>query len=268
MKIQAKIFLLALANVVCTAMILIYPASSESEEICFYPGEKITFEVRWSFIVAGEATLEVLPPENLDGTPALHFVYTAKTTPFIDSFYKVRDRIESWTDTGINHSLLYKKRHEGKSVKEIIVKFDWNKLEASQIKNGNMTDTVIIEENTFDPLSVFYAFRVGKPDKDNCIKINLTDGKKIINSNARLIEKQKITIAEKTYDTILVEPEIEGISGVFRKTKSSKMQIWITDDTKRIPVRIKSRVTVGSFIADLISYSPGEKTSALKRQGQ
>lgn len=252
----------------CILMIFILPASGNSEEVKFYPGEKMTFEVRWSFIVAAETTLEVLPSEDLDGTPSLHFVYTAKTSPFVDNFYKVRDRIESWTDTGLKKSLLYKKRHEKKTVKEVTVQFDWNKFEARQIKNGNITDTVTIEENTFDPLSVFYAFRVGRPDEHNCIKINLTDGKKVILANAKLLEKQKITIAEKSYDTILVEPEIEGISGVFQKTRNSSMQIWITDDNKRIPVRIKSRVTVGSFIADLVSYSSGEKTPVPNTQGQ
>jgi hypothetical protein len=252
----------------CIFIILIFPGTNSSEEVKFYPGEKMTFEVRWSFIVAAETTLEVMPSEYLDGAPALHFVYTAKTSPFVDNFYKVRDRIEAWTDIDLTHSLLYKKRHEGKSVKEIVVPFDWNKLEARQIKNGNITDTVNIEKNTFDPLSVFYAFRVGIPDEQNCIKINLTDGKKVIRANAKLLEKQKITIAEKSYDTIMVEPEIEGISGVFQKTKNSRMQIWITDDNRRIPVRIKSRVTVGSFIADLISYSPGWITPAPNTQGE
>ncbi|MBN1907717.1 MAG: DUF3108 domain-containing protein [Deltaproteobacteria bacterium] len=255
-----------LAIIAYLLIILINPAPVKSEEVIFYPGEKMTFEVRWSFVVAAETTLEVMPNEDMDGTPSLHFVYTAKTSPFVDNFYKVRDRIESWTDTGLKKSLLYKKRHEKKTVKGVIVQFDWNKLEARQIKNGNITDTVIIEENTFDPLSVFYAFRVGRPDEHNCIKINLTDGKKVIRANAKLLKKQKITIAEKSYDTILVEPEIEGISGVFQKTKDSRMQIWITDDNKRIPVRIKSRVTVGSFIADLISYSPGENTPGLNTQ--
>lgn len=252
----------------CILVILFYSSPVKSEQEFFSQGEKITFEVRWSFVVAGEATLEVMPVEDLNGAPALHFVYTAKTTPFVDAFYKVRDRIESWTDKNLTRSFLYRKRHEGKSVKEILVQFDWNKLEARQIKNANITDTVSIEENTFDPLSVFYAFRVGMPDEHGCIKIKLTDGKKVIRANAKLLGKQKVTIAEKSYDTILVEPEIEGISGVFQKTKNSRMQIWITDDNKRIPVRIKSRVTVGSFIADLISYSPGGKTSGPNIQGQ
>jgi hypothetical protein len=249
-------------------LVLIYPAPGKSEEVGFYPGEKLAFEIRWSFIVAGEATLEVMPPEELDGAPALHFVYTAKTSKFVEAFYKVRDRIDSWTDTGLNHSLLYKKRHERGSVKEIMVQFDWKKFEAQYRNNGKMIKPIHIEETTFDPLSVFYAFRVRKPNTDNSIKINLTDGKKIIKSNARLIEKQRITIGDKSYDTILVEPEIEGISGVFQKTKKSKMQIWVTDDKNRIPVRIKSKVTIGSFIADLVSYSQGDNTQKLLKQEQ
>lgn len=254
--------------ILCILIILVFPYTGKSEEVNFFPGEKMTFEVRWSFIVAALTTLEVMPYEDLNGTPALHFVYTAKTSPFVDNFYRVRDRIEAWTDADLSRSLLYKKIHEKKTIKETTVQFDWNKLEARQIKNGNITDTVTIENNTFDPLSVFYAFRIGRPDEQNCIKINLTDGKKVIRANAKLLQKQRITIAEKSYDTILVEPEIEGISGVFQKTKNSTMQIWVTDDDKRIPVRIKSRVTVGSFIADLVSYSPGEKTSGPNKQGE
>jgi hypothetical protein len=249
-------------------LVLINPVSGKSEEISFNVGEKMTFKIRWSFVVAAEATLEVMQPEDLDGTPALHFVYTAKTSPFVDAFYRVRDRIESWTDTGLNHSLLYLKRHERNSVKETRVQFDWVKMEARQINKDKMTDPVNINKNTFDPLSVFYAFRVGEPDKDNSIKVHLTDGKKIIKANARIIEKQQITIGEKTYDTILVVPEIEGVSGVFQKTKNAKMQIWITDDNKRIPIRIKSRVTVGSFIADLVSYSQGDNTHTIIKKSQ
>ena len=45
-----------------------------------------------------------------------------------------------------------------------------------------------------------------------------------------------------------------GVGGIFEKAEDSDIRIWITDDDLRIPVRFKSKVTVGSFIADLISY--------------
>ena len=39
---------------------------------------------------------------------------------------------------------------------------------------------------------------------------------------------------------------------VFKKSKKAKIQIWLTADDRRIPVRIKSKVVVGSFVADLV----------------
>ena len=60
-----------------------------------------------------------------------------KTSKFVDAFYKVRDRIESFTDIDLTHSLLYKKRHDGKSLRDISVEFDWNKMEARYIDNIN-----------------------------------------------------------------------------------------------------------------------------------
>ncbi|MBW2193492.1 MAG: DUF3108 domain-containing protein, partial [Deltaproteobacteria bacterium] len=60
--------------------------------IPFSPGEKLTFQLKWGFIPAGEAVLEVLPMETIDGKPVYHFVATAKSNAFIDVFYTVRDR--------------------------------------------------------------------------------------------------------------------------------------------------------------------------------
>ena len=235
---------------------------SKHDEFC--PGEKITFEVRWAFVKAGEATLEVLPNEIMDGSTAYHFLYTAKTTKFVDTFYRIRDRIESYTDTDLTRSLLYKKRHESKRIKENTVIFDWDKKEAQSVSKGEVLNSIQLDENNLDPLSVFYAFRVGKPDKNNEITINLTDGKRSIRSTAKMLKKKKITVNGTKYNTILVEPVIEGVSGVFEKSKNAKIKIWVTDDKRRIPVRIKSKVTVGSFVADLISYTPGSEEDGIQ----
>lgn len=246
------------AAVICLLALFLMPGIASSRDLGFYPGEKLTFKVRWSVITAAKVTLEILPCENIDGEPALHFLYTAKTTKFVDAFYKVRDRIESYTDLALTHSLLYKKLHIGKSTRDITVEFDWTKKEAIYIDKGIKTDSVQISENTYDPLSVFYAFRIGQTDSNNEIIVNVADGKKSIKGIGKIIKKQKIKVAGKSYDTLLVEPEIEGLSGVFKKAEDSKLKIWVTDDKKRMPVRIKSKVTVGSFVADLVSYSSGD----------
>lgn len=218
------------------------------------PSERITFEVKWSFITAGEATLEFFPDESLENERANRYLFKARTNKYVDMIYKVRDSIESYTDISLTHSLLYKKSHRAGSSKDIAVAFDWSDNSARYSMNGNSIDPITVDINTFDPLSVFFAFRKNLPDKDNDLRIKLTDGKRYITAVARMIKKEKIKIAGKVYDTVLVEPEMEGVSGVFKKEKKARLKIWVTDDRHRIPVRIKSKVAVGSFTASLIAY--------------
>ena len=62
-----------------------------------------------------------------------------------------------------------------------------------------------------------------------------------------------IFVANRTYDTFLVEPDLKHIGGVFEKSKKAKLEIWVTAGTQKIPVKIRSKVIVGSFVAELIS---------------
>lgn len=60
-------------------------------------------------------------------------------------------------------------------------------------------------------------------------------------------------MASGTYDTYLIEPELKHVGGVFEKSKNAKIQLWVTADKRRIPVKIKSKVVVGSFVGELVS---------------
>ena len=71
---------------------------ADEKVVPFHPGEKLVFKVKWQFIPAGEAVLEVLPFETISGVEHYHFVMTAKTYKYIDPFYKVRDRIDAYAD--------------------------------------------------------------------------------------------------------------------------------------------------------------------------
>ena len=228
-------------------------AKAIEKKIPFQPGEKLTFQVRWAFIPAGEAVLEVRPIMMVNGVRAYHFVMFAKTYEYIDLFYKVRDRIDSYTDIGMNHAILYKKRSKGKSKKDVIVKFDWENQQVQYSNFGEKRDPIPLLPGSFDPLSVFYAFRLFELVKDAEIEASLTDGKKSVIGKARIIKRETIKVPSGEYDTYLVEPDIEHLGGVFKKSKNAKLQIWVTAHEQHIPVRVKSKVKVGSFVADLIS---------------
>ena len=228
----------------------------------FHPGEKLTFQVRWAFIPAGEAILEVMPLETVYTVRSYHFVMTAKTYAHIDFIYMVRDRIDSYTDAGMTHSILYKKVKKGRSRKDVVVNFDWKKQEVQYSVFGKKMNPVSVLPGSFDPLSVFYAFRLHELKENKVIEAPVTDGKKCVIGKARVIKREKITVPSGVYDTYLVEPDLEHVGGVFKKTKNAKLQVWVTADKRHIPVKVKSKVIVGSFVADLISIERID-TSAL-----
>ena len=220
----------------------------------FKPGEKLTFQIEWCFIPAGEAVLEVLPTETINGVKSYHFVMSVKTNSFADAFYKVRDRIDAYADVEMNHTILYKKRQrEGETKRDVIVNFDWEKREAQYSISREKRKPISILPGTFDPLTVFYAFRLHNLKKDIELQIPVSDGKKCVIGKARVIRRERIEVPIGIYDTYLVEPDLEHIGGVFRKSKDAKLQIWVTADNRRIPLRVKSKVVVGSFVAELIS---------------
>jgi hypothetical protein len=219
----------------------------------FYPGEKLTFQVKWAFIPAAEGVLEVMPLVDMNGTKSFHFSMTARTNEVVDIFYKVRDRLDSYVDEEMGRSLLFKQRQDGKEKRSVTVRFDWGTKQAQYSNFDEKNQPIPILPGTFDPLSVFYAFRLLPLKEGIEVQVPVTDGKKCVVGKARVIRREKIRVGHVVYDTFLVEPNLEHIGGVFEHGRSSKAQIWVTADEACIPVRIKSEVIVGSFVAELVS---------------
>lgn len=220
----------------------------------FYPGEKLTFQLKWTIIPAGESVLEVLPLETIDGVEVYHFALTAKSNSFIDNFYKVRDRIDAYSNTDMTHTIQYKKKQrEGKTHRDIVVTFDWKHNKAQYTNFTDKLPPIDLLPGSFDPLSAFYFVRLFDFQDTSTIERPVTDGKKCIIGKLDVIKREALKLESGTYDTYLIEPELKHIGGVFEKSKNAKIQIWVTADKRRIPVKIKSKVVVGSFTGELVS---------------
>ena len=227
---------------------------SAANALPFCPGERLTYELKWAFLPVGEAVLEVGKMDVINGEPAFHFILTARSYPFLDMIFKVRDRIDSFTDVGITQSLHYRKnQHEGKTRRNIVVNFDWDRLQARYSMSGQTKKHIQIAPGSFDPLSVFFYSRTLKYRENQEIVRPVTDGKRAILGRARVVRREKLKVNGLTYDTYLLEPDLEHVSGVFEKSKNASIQLWVTADHRKIPVRIKSRVIVGNFSGDLIA---------------
>ena len=249
------------AAAVCVVVWLFIAGTAWSAEApfstqAFQPGERLTFILKWTIIPAGEAVLEVLPQEHMAGINAHHFVLTARSNAFVDAFYMVRDRIDAWADSAMHRSLLYrKKQHEGSTRRDITVTFDWGEMTAQYINHGEVREPIPITTGPFDPLSIFYWSRSADLVAGGRIQRSVTDGKKHVMGVADVIRRETVTVPAGTFDTFLIEPDLAHVGGVFEKSPDAKVQLWVSADYRRLPVKLKSKVIVGSFSGELVSVA-------------
>ncbi len=247
----------------CIRLALIYlglslsTVTADTTEPPFQPGEELVFRIKWSFIPAGTAILKVLPKESFKGKPVNHFSLTVKSNTFVDTFYKVRSQIDGWTDNAVKRSLLYKKRqNEGRHRRNVVVTFDWpaNTVHyRDYIKNKTRSATLL--PGAFDPLSAAYYFRKLKIARHSEIVYPVCDGKKCVMGRGRVVDREMIEINKVRYDTWVIVPELKNLGGVFKKSKNAKIKLWVTADHRRLPVKLTSKVIVGSFVGELIRHT-------------
>src|SRR5262245_34470134 len=70
----------------------------ESPNTAFCVGEKLVFSLNYEFVKAGEATMEVMNGPRVNGRPTIYIESNAKSTGFVDTFFRVRDFNASTVD--------------------------------------------------------------------------------------------------------------------------------------------------------------------------
>lgn len=150
---------------------------------------------------------------------------------------------------------LYKKdQEEGTYIRHYLVRFDEGGSVAHRYSKGELKNAVIVPYGCFDPLSMLFLFRTKPLAVGYEFAAPVTDGEKAVVGKARVVRRETVKVAAGEFDTFLVEPEIKEIGGVFRKSPDATLQVWITADARRIPVRVRSKVIVGSFSMELTGY--------------
>lgn len=228
---------------------------TEEKALPFALGEEIEYSVRWEMIRAGKAKFSVLPFSTIMGEKAYHFSLEVKSSRYIDMLYKIRDRLEGFTDVAFSQSLLYRKTQSGKDKREVVVQFDRETKTAVYSNFGEKRDPIKIPLNTFDPLSAFYKMRVLTFAADQSLSFPVSDGKKYFTQKGAIVTREKITLPSGTFDTYVMALQVNHFSGVFKKSENPTVKLWVTADDRKIPVRIKVKVFIGSVIFDLVSVN-------------
>jgi hypothetical protein len=70
------------------------------------------------------------------------------------------------------------------------------------------------------------------------------------------LNRERVKTGAGEFDTIRVRAQVE-FEGVF--LDRGDVYIWFTDDARRLPVRMESKIKIGRISANLIEYHPAPR---------
>ena len=213
----------------------------------FTVGEKLTFAVQYGNITAGYATMSLTEVLAESGRPVYHLVAEAKTHPFFDKIFSVNDRIESFIDVDYIFPWRYEKHlHEGSYKADAVYRFDQRAGKMLEPDKGKAEDMPIASQ---DVLSCFYFFRTMDMTVGSEQTIHVSaDDMKSYELKVNVLRKERVSSLAGDFDCVVVQPHLK-FQGVFQQ--KGEVFVWITDDERRIPVKVKSKIAIGSININL-----------------
>ncbi|RLD13604.1 DUF3108 domain-containing protein [candidate division KSB1 bacterium] len=224
----------------------------------FHIGERLVFRLRYGFVKAGVAEMKVLGKKTDGGCEVLHIQSTARSIGSFDWFYKVRDVINVYLDPQTLYPIHFEKLlREGRYMADTYVDYfqqdSLAKVTYIRYKRKNKIRkkeqySVKIPPGVFDALSVIYYVRTLPLEPGKPVFVTNHEKKKVYTLKILVYPKETITVKAGTFRCVRIEPLLAG-EGIFKH--EGKLNIWLTDDTLKIPVRLTTKVIVGHIAAEL-----------------
>ena len=214
----------------------------------FAVGEKLTYNAKINFLHVGTGVMRVVGIDDVRGHAAYHTAFDVHGRML---FFSVNDHYESWFDTTTLASLRYKQDiDEGSYERQRVYEIYPDRKTYSE--NGKPEEPGValpLDDGSFIyfvrtlslDLGQSYEFnRYFKPDR-NPVKL-------------AVLRKERIKVPAGEFDAIVVRPAIKS-KGIF--SDDSNAEIWFSDDSLRLMLRMKSGLPFGTLQLELKDIDRG-----------
>lgn len=231
--------------------------ASHGGGLAFQPGERLEYAVSYGPVPAGSMELKVVDLTSYEGRRAYHFASDVESNRAVSYIYEIASREEAWLDAEELYSLRYKRESvENDRSHDRDYTFDQER----NLRIEPDGDVKPASPRAVDQLSMIYYLRLLPYDQGARFTLRNQadpDDNPII---VRVLKKERLKVPAGTFETWAVELGLATDSGVFKK--GSDNRIWITADERHVPVKLSSKIGLGSFQAELVRYEPGAPAAA------
>ena len=216
----------------------------------FAVGESATYRIQWTGgpinLPAGEATIAVAPP---NGGESFRFVVSAKTAPWVSRFYEVDARLETTASDRLLPIAHVESIREGKRQIDRRLEFDFARHEV-RMTNGGASITLPLGADARDPISALFYIRTLLIAAGTQFSLPLTDNGRRSRLEVGVGDLETITIEGRAWPAWKLATRLGGrIEG-----QAPSITIWVSADSRHIPLLIDVAASFGSVRVELASY--------------
>jgi len=216
----------------------------------FAAGEYLKFEVNYGFVTAGEAVMKISDTTWPNGRRCYKIEFTVDSKPFFNWIYKVQDRYLTVLDSeGLFPWRFEQHIREGGYTRDFTADFD-PVMNIARTSEGDHP----IPPYVHDIMSAFYFTRtVDFSGYAPGQKLHLQNFYKdsTYELDVKFKGRQTIEVGAGKFNCIVVEP-LAKEGGLFKS--EGRVYVWLTDDERRIPVKVSTKIVIGSIDSELVGY--------------
>jgi len=216
----------------------------------FSSGEYLRFDIKYGFIAAGEAAMKISDTVYSNGRNCWKIEFSVDSKPFFDWVYKVRDRYCTIVDAeGMFPWRFEQHIREGGYQRDFVAEFDQIQHVARTSEGDHR-----IPPYVQDIMSAFYFTRLN--DFSGYLpgeKLHLQNFYKdsTYELDVKFKGRQTVEVGAGKFNCIIIEP-LAKEGGLFKS--DGRVYVWLTDDERKIPVKVSTEIVIGSINSELIEY--------------
>ena len=225
----------------------------------FNVGERMEYSMTWGVARIGQASLTVEAVDTIAGVPVYRAAMEMHGGP---PFYRLDDRQVTWIRPAPFASLRFdQKLRQGGYRRDRSYRMDADSGTYSRYDQEDgefvLHDTeasVAIPDGALDDVSFLYFMRLAQLEMGQRYQYNrffLAKGNPI---DVEVLRRERIRVPAGRFETVVLRP-IFKTGGLFGEGAEAEM--YVTDDERRIVVRLKMKAPIGTLNLYLKEYEAG-----------
>jgi len=227
--------------------------------------EKAVYDINYLGMNAGQFTLRTLPFKEINGRKVYHVFGEAVSGKVFSLFYSLKDTIETFIDYESFaphrfHIVLDESKQKRNSLElydsEKGETFFWNRWNHHKKGYTEVKEFFPMQPFSQDSLSSLYYLRTADLSDGAVVKFPVVSEGKNWDAEVTVVRREMLDTPMGKIRAVVLKPETK-YQGILKKQGDSFL--WLSDDDRKILLRLEAKVKIGSVVAALKSFEQGVK---------